>query len=110
MIATVRDPCGAKRAKRPPLVAAVQVRQTTGAMKHKTTAAASQPSAAHAEGLGDYAQARLLSRAEAGPPAARAAALARYARLGADPMAWRVGAAALCAYTAAWIYALTANR
>lgn len=67
---------------------------------------------AHAERLGDFARARALSLAAGakGPKAGQQAAQRRYLRLGADPMAWRVGLGALCAYTAAWIYALTANR
>lgn len=68
-----------------------------------------------AERDGDYARARALSAklcqdGSGEPRAAHLASHQRMGRLALDPMAWQVGAAALCAYTAAWIYAIAANR
>lgn len=86
--------------------------------------------ASRAEKEGDFARARALSAtlcAEAATVAAprsvtqtqpkNSAVLRavqdgslRTSRLRSDPAAWQVGALALCAYIATWVYALCANR
>ncbi len=102
--------------------------------RHKTSSRKPSPldrDAARAEREGDFARARALSAqlchaagsgagaiasegaahrgAGVGQQETLAAAQDRLRRLGTDPVAWRVGAAALAAYIAAWFYALGAN-